>query len=272
VRSVSPERLAHSYRRASARRDRLWRVANGCFDGIWLGLLDGAALARLDERFYADGRDSLDGRTFSYTGSDHNLGGLHDWEAAAIGAHFAPGSRVVVTGAGAGREVIALLERGFDAVGYEPNAALVAAGAALLAERGQPGRLHACERDVFPPDASRCDALVVGWGSYMLIPGRARRLAFLRAARAALPDGAPLLCSFFVRPPGALYFSLVARSANLTRRLRRSEAAELGDALGPNYMHYFTRAEVESELSAGGFEMVAFASEPYGHAIAVAGR
>ena len=267
---MSPERLARAYRSASSRRDRIWMAANGCFDGLWLGLLDRPALARLDEQFYADGRDSLDGRTFNYTADQHNLSGLYGWEAAAIEEHFSPGARVVVTGAGGGREVIALLERGFDAVGYEPNPALVATGSALLQRLGHPGRLQICERDGFPAQAPACDALVLGWGSYMLIPGRARRLGFLRAARGALPDGAPLLCSFFLRPPGARYFTAVAGTANLVRRVRRAERAELGDAVGPNFVHSFTRPEIESELAAAGFRMVAFAPEPYGHAVAIA--
>src|SRR3712207_8039106 len=54
---------------------------------------------------------------------------------------------------GAGREVLALLERGFDAAGWEPNAALVEAGTEMLARHGHPGRLHAVARDAFPPDA-----------------------------------------------------------------------------------------------------------------------
>jgi ABC-type multidrug transport system ATPase subunit len=268
---VSGDRLARAYRSASLRRDQMVKAANGCFDGLWLGLLDRDALARLDEAFYTGGRDVLDGRAFSYTEEQHNLSGLQSWEEAAVDAHFPAGGRVVVTGAGGGREVIALLDRGFDAVGYEPNAALVSAGSALLERRGHPGRLRACERDAFPADAEPCDAVVVGWGSYMLIPGRMRRIAFLQAARRVLPDGAPLLCSFFVRPGGGRYFKTVSGTANVVRRLRRGEPAELGDAVGHNFVHVFTREEIASELAAAGFRMLSFAAEPYGHAVAVAG-
>jgi hypothetical protein len=213
----------------------------------------------------------FDGRTFTYTDEQYNLSGLHVWEAAAVDAHFPSGGRVVVTGAGGGREVIALLERGFDAVGYEPNAALVAAGAKLLDARGHPDRVRPCDRDAFPADASPCDAVLVGWGSYMLIPGRARRVAFLRGARSVLADGAPLMCSFFVRGAGdARYFAIVRRSANLVRRLRREEPVEAGDLVGHNYVHYFTRTEIVSELAEAGFRTVVYESAPYGHAVAEA--
>jgi hypothetical protein len=95
-------------------------------------------------------------------------------------------------------------------------------------------------------------------------------VAFLRSARAALPEGAPLLLSFFTRPPGARYFATLAATANVVRRARRRELAEAGDTIAENFAHRFTRAEVERELALGGFRMVAFAARPYGHAVAVA--
>jgi hypothetical protein len=264
------DRLLRAYRSATIRRRQALNVVNGCFDGFWLGLLDPATLERLDEHFYGEGRDVERGRSFSYRDEQHNLGGLRDWEEAAIEAHFPPGGRVIVTGAGGGREVIALLERGFDAIGYEPNRALVEAGAELLRTLGHGDRLRQSARDAFPADAGTCDAVLSGWGSYMLIPSRERRVAFLRAAHRALPEGAPILCSFFVRSPGARYYSVVAGTANLVRRVRRAERVELGDTIGQNFVHRFTREEIESELAEGGFRVVAYASQPYGHAVAVA--
>ena len=264
------DRLLRAYRSATIRRRQVLNVVNGCFDGFWLGLLDPATLERLDEHFYGEGRDVERGRSFTYRDEQHNLGGLRDWEDAAIDAHFPPRARVIVTGAGGGREVIALLERGFDAIGYEPNKALVDAGAELLRRLGHGDRLRKSERDVFPADTGPCDAVLVGWASYMLIPSRERRLAFLRTARQALPAGAPILCSFFVRSPGVRYYSVVARTANLVRRVRRAEPVELGDTIGQNFVHRFTREEIESELADGGFRVVAYAAQPYGHAVAVA--
>lgn len=264
---LSPARQARAYRRAIQLRERLWMDLNGAFDGFWLGVLDPAALARLDDDFYAAGRDAFDGTAFDYTSGEHNLRGLYDWEAEAIERHFPAGGRVVITGAGAGREVIALLRQGFDAIGFEPNATLVKAGERLLQEHGHAGRLRQCPRDGFPAEATACDAVVVGWGSYMLIPARVRRVEFLRAARTVLPDGAPLLCSFFVRPDDR-YFVVVNRVAQPFRRLRQAPPTELGDSIGPNYMHYFTREEIASELAEAGFALVDFGAEPYGHAIA----
>jgi hypothetical protein len=230
------------------------------FNGLWLGAMDRDTLDLIDEIYY-EGKSQ-------YVDEAYNLTGLRDWEAEMIEAHFPDSGRVLVTGAGGGREVLALLERGFDAVGYEPNEQLVTAGAAFLEQRGHDDRLHVVDRDVFPEETGRCDAVVVGWGSYMLIPGRSRRVAFLRGARRCLPEGAPILLSFFARPPEARSFVTISLVANVVRRLRGLPRVDLGDALSPNYTHHFTRDDVASELQEAGFRLVVFEAQPYGHAVA----
>jgi hypothetical protein len=256
-----------AYIAAREARDRLFRALNACFDGFWLGLLSREHLHLLDETFYDTRRENVDGTLYTYFDEEYNSRGLSEWEDAVVRAYFQPDSRVVVTGAGAGREVLALLDRGFDAVGYEPNGEFVAAGADFLRRRGHGDRLRVSARDVFPPDAGRCDAVVVGWGSYMLIAGRSRRIEFLRQARSRLDEGDPILVSFFAigRKPG--YFVLTARIGNLIRRLRGAEPVESGDTFVPNYAHYFTRDEIIDELRDGGFELVLYEPRPYAHAV-----
>lgn len=229
------------------------------FNGFWLGVMDREALDLIDETYY----DSKP----NYVDEAYNTSGLRDWEAQMIEDHFPRSGRVVVTATGGGREVVALLDLGYDVVGYEPNAQLVQAAKALLERRGHRDRIHRGERDAFPTDAGPCDAIVVGWGSYMLIPGRSQRVEFLRAARGSLPADGPILLSFFTRPPEGGSFATIARVANVMRRLRRLPPVEVGDVLGPNYTHYFTRGEIGSELEAAGFRLVSYGDEPYGHAV-----
>ena len=250
-------------------RRRLSEALDTGFYTLWLGLLSRDDLAWIDETFYRTRREPLGEGSASYVDDEWNASGLQPWEEAMIDAHFPREGRVVVTGAGGGREVLALLQRGFDAVGYEPHPKLVEAGGRALAERGFPERLFVSERDAFPA-AQACDAVVVGWGSYMLMPGRQRRIAFLRAAREALEPGSPLLVSFFTRPAGSTAMERMARRASVIRRLRRLEPAEAGDFFVPNYVHYFVREEIAAELAAAGFRMAHFEEEPYGHAIGVA--
>lgn len=248
-------------------RRRAFEVLDALLDGLWLGTFSRDQLARIDETHY----DALVERnasvSFRYSDERWNTNGLRPWEAAAVEQAFPAGARVVVTGAGGGREVLALLERGYDAVGYEPHSGFVAAGDDLLTRRGHPGRMRAMARDGFP-DAEPFDALLVGWGSYMLTPGRAHRTAFLHGARERMPVGAPALLSFFVRSPDERDYVRLAAVANLLRRLRGLEPAEVGDALRPNYVHHFTREELAAELAGAGFALSSYDERPYGHAVA----
>jgi len=234
--------LVRGYLAARFRRDRILEQIHAAFEGLWLGLFDRASLGALDERFYENKREKVLDGEFRYFDAEYNAAGLFDWESRAIDEHFP--------------------------VGYEPNEGLVAAGSAFLATRGHAGSLRPIERDAFPSSDGELDAIVVGWGSYMLIPGRDRRVAFLRDARRQLGEGAPMLVSYFERPTRGTYFRTLAGVANAVRALLGRERVEVGDALVPNYVHHFTRREVESELRAGGFELVMTQSKPYPHAVA----
>jgi hypothetical protein len=101
--------------------------------------------------------------------------------------------------------------------------------------------------------------------------GRGRRVEFLRGARACLPAGGPILVSFFPREGGDRLLTMVSRTANVLRRVRRSELAEVGDALSPNFVHLFAEEELKAELQAAGFIVDGFRRHPYGHAVARAG-
>ncbi len=269
---------------AAARRIALYRAAlrwharaargtQAVIDGLALGALDRQALGQMDETFYADSRELVDGHALTYHDERSVRQGLYGWESAAVEEAFPPGGRVIVTAAGAGREVLALCQNGFDAWGFEPHADLVAAGEQTLSRLGYPGRLRVSVRDAWPADAGRADAVVLGWSSYMLIPGRDRRIALLRAARAALAPGAPLLASFTTRPSArARDLRVVARVAATVRRLRGDEPIEygdwlVGDARSPLYVHLFSEPEVRAEMREAGFSVEKYATIPYGHVV-----
>lgn len=237
------------------------------FDGVWLGLLDDQDLEELAERYYRGTGDRSEQR---YLEESHNRQGLWPWEVAALEEHFPPSGRVVVTGAGAGREVLALLDRGFDAVGFECGPELVAFGRELLGP-DDAWRLSLARPGAWPAAAERCDAVIVGWGSYMLTPGRDRRVAFLRAARAAMPAGGPLLLSFWARDGASTYFRLVQRVGSLLRRCRRRPPLDLGDGLNGHFVHSFSQEQLAEELHAAGLAMELFATDGYARAVARAG-
>jgi SAM-dependent methyltransferase len=227
------------------------RALRAVLNAFWLGVLSDDGLRALDEHYYA--------RTDLYRRDDWNERGLFDWEERLVGEHFEGGSKIVVPAAGGGREVLALVEAGFDAVGYEPHPGLAAYGQEFLAIRGHQDRIRQGQRDEFPVlDAGSVDAVLVGWGAYSLIHGRDRRVAFLAGARHALSAGGPLLLSFFERPGSRRELEWTAAAANLIRRLLGRRLLEPGDTLAPNLVHIFSRDQLESELTAAGFELVAY--------------
>jgi hypothetical protein len=133
---------------------------------------------------------------------------LFPWEAAAIRQHFdPPPGRILLGGAGGGREAFALADRGYEVVAFEPAIHLAAA----MAERAmatpsvqafraryedlprlaaaRPGDRGADVRDLGPFVAA-----IMGWGSFSHLTTCAARIAAL----ASLGDATtgPILVSF----------------------------------------------------------------------------
>lgn len=239
--------------------DQAQAYVRACFTGFWLGVLDQEQLYEIDAHYYDNARMYRDDR--------YNQRGLWPWEQQVVTRYFAPGARVYVVGAGGGREVIALRQAGFGADGCECNPQLVRSANRLLADLGLAGSVTLAPRDDVPELAARYDAAIVGWGAYMLIRNRARRVALLTKLAAHMHPGAPLLISFFARGKETRYFRTAAAVGSVIRRLRGKEPVELGDSLSPNYTHYFTREQAEAELREAGFTPALYASDDYGHAV-----
>lgn len=231
---------------------KLVRALDGAYSGIWLGLLSRDHLDAVDTLYYHD--------SSTYNGERHNLRGLMEWEEEAVGGFFGGRTRLAVLGAGGGREVLGLERLGHQVDGFECNPALVEFAGGFLARQGAIGTVRLLPRDTTPREGGY-DGVIMGWGSYMLIPGRHRRIDLLRRLRALIPDGAPLLLSFFSRPELLLRLRVQYRVARVIRRVLRREPPELGDDLVPVYVHRFDRAEIEAELREAGFRLARYEAE-----------
>jgi hypothetical protein len=143
---------------------------------------------------------------------------LYPWEDHVIATFFPrPPARLLVGGAGAGREALALAERGYEVVAFEPVHPLATAMARVILADGKAGRVRALRGGygdlphlAGADDPSRVevtglgpfDAAIVGWGSFSHLRTEALRLHTLRAF-GALTAG-PILVSFIVvKPPAA---------------------------------------------------------------------
>ncbi len=232
------------------------------FNGVWLGLLSPQQLQQYTEMHY-------DGINL-YKDDDYILRGLFDWEKTCIEKYFQGLEKILLTGAGSGRETLALSRMGYSVDAFECNPTLVNHGNDLFARMNIAARIELCACDVAPRTGKMYDGVIAGWGMYALIQGRARRIAFLRQLRAQCAAGAPLLLSFFTRKDDRFRYRFTRRVANIFRWLLRRERVEVGDELMPDYIHNFIQAEIAAEMEAAGFQLVYYDTEEYGQAIGLA--
>jgi len=190
---------------------------------------------------------------------------LFNWETELVDRAFpAPPGRVLVGGAGGGREAFELCARGFTVTAFEPSHALArsmgdrarSSGAAVQPLVGRYQDLPVLRtldgQPVDLRDQARFDAALLGWSSYSHIRQRSERVATL-AALARLTEG-PVCASFFLRretPGPAATHPLSAWAAR--RGLRRE-----GDRFTPHigFFHQSTVEEIDGEIAEAGLVRV----------------
>lgn len=230
--------------------NRFVRFTQSMHEGFWLGCLNADELNAVTAEHFDQSQH--------YASTKHNLSGFFDWEKSILDRFFRRGSRILVAGAGGGREVLALRKAGFDAEGFECSLPLVRASEQIFDRLQESRYVTFCEPDSVPQGPRIYDGLVVGWTVYTHIPTKARRGAFLQAlSQRALPNS-PLLISFFARHSSSSDEALVYRTARLCQFFLRGrkERLELGDRISfARFVHSFTSDEVEAELRTAGFRV-----------------
>ncbi len=210
--------------------------------------------------------------------------GLFEWEREILdGPHFPKRGRVLLAAAGGGRELLALCQRGFEVLAFEPSplvegARQVARGFphATVVQASYSDLIAACEARVGPL-ASFCapgtfDAVLLGWGSLIHVTEPQLQLEILRAARALAPRG-PTLASFALAPPPG---SARGRSDRLRSALRsafRPLGAHPPPPSGVTYspsggvLYTFHRDELLQLAARSGFSVERLEAYPFPHAL-----
>ena len=240
------------------------RIGYAVHQAIWLGVLDRHARSAITDGWYS--RDKT-----RYQNEDYNRGGLKRWEEAVVDRYFARCKRVIVGGAGGGREAFALAQRGIAVDAFECVPRLVSTAQEVLRGAAAPTRvIWAAPDDV--PELGMHDGAICGWGAYMHIAGSVNRVRFLRKLRAQLEIGSPLLVSFHPRSGDSRELRFIAALGSLVRKLRRSEEqVEVGDQMRGWYFHRFNRNDIEREFEAAGFRLDLYAEEyTDGYAVGIA--
>jgi SAM-dependent methyltransferase len=181
---------------------------------------------------------------------------LFNWEAEMLDRVAPPPpARILVGGAGGGREAFALAARGYEVTAFEPSPALARSMAAQATARSAPvealvGRYEQLPRlePVHEPGLvdlaarARFDAAILGWASYSHVRSRCARVSTLRAF-AQVTDG-PVALSFYLdhgRPARPGLAARLLDAIGLTGGL---------DRFGPHvgFFHLSRREELEGEI------------------------
>jgi hypothetical protein len=209
-------------------------------------------------------------------GGDFFQQALFDWELKLLRTPPFPSlGRLLVGGAGAGRELVALLKLGYRVVAFEPSALVesafdIARGCpeaevqtasysdVVRLVRGEDSPLAKAFDEPF-------DAIVLGWGSLSHVVDRAVRHSLLPALRALAPS-APILCSFL--QIGEPHPRTIGHRIRLRLRGRRVDPnLRFWPHIG--FVHLFTREEIASLAHSAGYDITHYDELPYPHALLV---
>jgi hypothetical protein len=213
------------------------------------------------------------------------VAGLHDWEAAALdGPPFPRTGRVLLGGAGSGRELRALLDRGFTVTAFEPSSLWTSArsigGSAATVLRGSYDDLvRAVTKHEGPLRTigdERFDLIVLGWGSLSHIINPVELRALFAALRCIGPT-APVLLSFQLLPYPDSPAWAPRRFARLAAALHRAlhQFGAPGEPCPPGLrftlrgglLYQFSRAELDTVAADTGYAVVHFCPTWYSHAV-----
>jgi hypothetical protein len=212
--------------------------------------------------------------------------GLFAWERRAFDSPLFPRSgRVLLGAAGGGRELNALLERGFSVVAFDPCAPFADAAKTLaldvhstVVQASYADLVNAIEGRGGPLEVIRggspFDAIVLGWGSFSHVMPSSDRLALLRALH-TLSDTAPVLMSFALEPEPGSVPPGKGRVRTALQRLFSALGApgvsEQGDHFLSNggFFSFLSQDELMKLAFSAGYEVALFQELPYAHALLV---
>ncbi len=209
---------------------------------------------------------------------------LYDWEERWFSRVLPePPGTLLVAACGGGREIGALLARGYEVTGFEPaerprdHALALYGGDAEILDADFAALTAAVDGDTRSPLAEvaerRFDAVILGWGSFTHVASPDQRAAIVKAANAL--TGGPILASFYFGEGLRTAHSKTGRAADWGRRIGRVIGRARGaegiagdwDFFGwGGFAHRLTVDDVESAARAAGREAIWTLTDGFPHA------
>jgi SAM-dependent methyltransferase len=207
-------------------------------------------------------RDGIERTWEEFSARDSDIAiGLMRWEDEMLARFVTRDDDVLLVGSGPGRDLVAMVERGYRVTAVEPARLAIATCRRQLAMRG----LSAAIIEGFFEDVAlprRFDVIIFSGCCYNFMPESRRRIAALRKAAAHLAPGGRILVNFMTERSG---HPLLIQLARLSAIISRSDwRPERGDVLLPvdpkralfHYEHPFVPGELEAEAVAAGLRVV----------------
>lgn len=229
----------------------LSRLAQGCFS-VAAGVLHRSQLHAISQRYW----DTLGPL------SPDSFDGFMRGEREVYDLFVRPRDRVLIVGAGTGRDAYVFAEAGHEVVGVEPAARAITA---LRPAAARPGtRLSFITgniEDVALPGTF--DAVVFSWFTYSYIQGGAVRVRVLQRLVRHLNAGARIFISYIDKPEA--YRGHAARLSAAAARLARSDwVPEPGDGFRPLisgertliFVHTFDPEAIEREVETARYRVL----------------
>lgn len=168
-----------------------------------------------------------------------------------------PGARVLVVGAGSGRELVPLAEAGCEVTGMDPSPHALTRARGRLAAAGVRASLCEGYADDRLPEGT-FDLIWFSWFTYGYIPWSRRRIAMLRMVERQLaPDGHVVVSVM----PGPFRSRVTDAARAISGLWPNDWRFERGDVLSPPdsgqspFIHRFAPGELDEELRQAGFRV-----------------
>jgi SAM-dependent methyltransferase len=196
------------------------------------------------------------------TSEDDVDAGLELWEQRLYDNRLRRGDRVLLVGCGAGRDLLALAERGYEVTGLDPMPELVESAQEHLRRRG----LNATVRQGFVEAAELngpYDVVILAGCSYCYVSGTKTRISTLARLKTSVSARGLLIVTFAAAQRRSPLFVGMTRLASW---LSGSDwKAEHGDSLSRGYFarrllryeHLFVPGEVARECAEAGWRLIA---------------
>ncbi|WP_075591050.1 class I SAM-dependent methyltransferase [Labilibacter marinus] len=223
-------------------------------EGFWLSVLSEDELNKSIISFYK--------RNKQYTQDEQTTKGLFNWEKNIANNIPIKNARIVVLGAGGGRECLALNRLGYKLSGYESDKKMVEYAQKYFANLEIDIAFNHIPINTIPH--SKCDIFWFGWGMYTHIFSQERRVQMLCDVKKQIPQNGYIIISYWKENREFTRRKIIE---NMTKKINR-RPVEAGEGFRNGFWtKRFTPDQIKEEAALVQLKVVHISEVEYGHAI-----